>query len=75
MSQFPPPVNPDDLGRGPMIMGLTWTFTALAVIAVSLRFYLRSKLSSGPALEDWLMGAALVSALITLIFKLSALDY
>lgn len=62
MSQFPPPVNPDDLGRGPLIVGLTWTFASLAVIAVVLRFYVRIKLTSGPALDDWLMGVALVSA-------------
>ncbi|KAF2269979.1 integral membrane protein [Lojkania enalia] len=68
MSQFPPPVNPDDLGRGPMIMGLTWTFTSLAIVAVVLRFYVRIKLASGPALDDWLMGIALVFDIVSQSF-------
>ncbi|KAI0173704.1 integral membrane protein [Hypoxylon sp. FL1284] len=68
MSQFPAPVNPGDLGRGSMIMGLTWTFAGIAIIAVSMRFYLRCRLSSGPALEDWLMGAALACDIVSQTF-------
>jgi hypothetical protein len=56
-----PPVNPDDLGRGPMIMGITWTFTILAMMAVCLRFYLRLKISKLYLMEDWFMLAAVVS--------------
>ncbi|KJZ71731.1 hypothetical protein HIM_08873 [Hirsutella minnesotensis 3608] len=58
---FPPPVDPDNLGRGPLIMGLTWTFTALAMVTVALRFHVRSRLRrSSFAWDDWLMLAAMI---------------
>ncbi|KAK6825859.1 hypothetical protein PG987_013353 [Apiospora arundinis] len=56
--QFPPPVNPDNLGRGPMIKGITWTFTIIAMIAVGLRLRVRWTLSKSWALEDWIMLSA-----------------
>jgi hypothetical protein len=63
MSQLPPPpVNPNDMGRGPMIVGLTWTFAGLAILAAALRSYIRVKLSKGLGLDDWLMNGAVVSA-------------
>jgi len=58
---FPPPRNPDDLGRGPMVMGLTWTFTGLAIVTTLLRFYLRKRIGPRPAADDWLMLAAMAS--------------
>ncbi|PQE06889.1 integral membrane protein [Rutstroemia sp. NJR-2017a BVV2] len=57
---FPPPINPDDLGRGPMIIGLTWSFTGLAVIAVSLRLYIRKKIIHITGWDDWLMLASVI---------------
>lgn len=62
MSQLPVPVNPDDQGRGPLVMGLTWTFASVAIIAGVLRFYVRTKLAIGLCLDDWLMFAAIVRA-------------
>lgn len=56
---FPPPVNPDDPGNGPLIMGLLWTFTALATVAVGMRFYVRNKMR-GFKFDDWIMLVALV---------------
>ncbi|KAK7917920.1 hypothetical protein PG985_009794 [Apiospora marii] len=56
--QFPPPVNPDNPGRGPMIIGITWTFTIIAVLVVGLRLHVRWMLSKSWALEDWIMLAA-----------------
>ncbi|KAK6844450.1 hypothetical protein PG995_014560 [Apiospora arundinis] len=56
--QFPPPVNPGNLGRGPMIMGITWTFTIIAMMVVGLRLHVRWMLSKSWALEDWIMIAA-----------------
>ncbi|KAI2621139.1 hypothetical protein GGR54DRAFT_90052 [Hypoxylon sp. NC1633] len=55
------PVNPDDLGIGPMIMGLTWTFAGLVMTAVGLRFYVRRKQNqSWGWWEDWLMLVAMI---------------
>ena len=60
MPEFPPPVDPGDPGRGPLIMGFGWTFTILAIIAVGFRFYLRRRFGSGSGWDDWLMFIALV---------------
>lgn len=62
MSGLSEAVDYNDLGRGPLIMGLTWTFAGLAILAVMLRFYVRTKLGNGIILEDWLMLAAMVSS-------------
>lgn len=50
-----------DLGHGPLIMGIVWAFTAVAIAAVGLRFYLRVKLLNLVGLDDWIMLLALVS--------------
>ncbi|KAI5920339.1 hypothetical protein F4810DRAFT_441963 [Camillea tinctor] len=60
-----PPVNPDDLGRGPMVMGITWTFTILSIVVVGLRFYVRLKIFKFYSIEDWLMLAALVFLVVS----------
>ena len=56
----PPPVNPDDPGRGPVFMGFIWTFLILAIGAVALRFCVRMKINGRPAIDDWLMMSAVV---------------
>ena len=61
MNPFPPPVNPDDPGYGPMEMGLAWTFTVFAMVAVGLRAYVRQSLAKRLSSDDWLMCLALVS--------------
>ncbi|KAK8067213.1 hypothetical protein PG997_013960 [Apiospora hydei] len=38
---FRPPQNPADPGHGPLIMGLTWTFASLSILAVTVRFYVK----------------------------------
>lgn len=60
MPVFPPPVNPDDPGRGPLVMGLMWTWSALALIVVAFRFWVRIAVTKLLAVEDWLMLAAVV---------------
>jgi len=60
MSTFPPPVNPSDLGRGPLVIGLTWTFTSLALIVVGLRFWVRISVTKKLHVEDWLMFVAVL---------------
>ncbi|KAK4172410.1 hypothetical protein QBC36DRAFT_337969 [Triangularia setosa] len=57
---FPPPRNPDDPGRGPMVIGITWTFTGMAIIACSLRMLVSRKRKSGLGVDDWLMFAAML---------------
>lgn len=58
--QFPPPVDADDLGLGPTIMGVLWTFTAIASMVVFLRFVVRRKLGVGWGWDDYLMLIAVV---------------
>jgi beta-lactamase regulating signal transducer with metallopeptidase domain len=58
---FPPPVNPDDPGRGPMVIGITWTFSGLAVITTILRLYVRKRIGKYWSADDWLMLGAMVS--------------
>lgn len=60
ISMFPDPVNPDDPGRGPLVMGLTWTFSSLALIVVIVRFWVRVAVTKILTVEDWLMLAAVV---------------
>lgn len=54
------PINPDDPGRGPTLMGILWTFTVLAAVAVALRFHVRKKLAGSWGVDDWLMLIAVV---------------
>ncbi|RYP58492.1 hypothetical protein DL769_008935 [Monosporascus sp. CRB-8-3] len=52
---FPPPRNPDDLGRGPMIMGIVWMLTVFCVCMISARFYVRIVIIRALGSDDWLM--------------------
>lgn len=63
MSTFPDPVNPNDPGRGPTVMGLAWKWSALALIVVGLRFWVRIAVTKLLVVEDWLMLAAVVGTL------------
>ncbi|RYP12163.1 hypothetical protein DL765_007462 [Monosporascus sp. GIB2] len=40
---FPPPVDRDDLGRGPMIMAITWIFRIAALSAITARLVVRGR--------------------------------
>jgi hypothetical protein len=51
--------NPNDLGRGPMIMGILWPCMAIATFVVAARLRVRAKTHS-LYWDDWLMLAALV---------------
>jgi hypothetical protein len=44
-----------------MEMGLAWTFTVFAMVAVGLRAYVRQSLAKRLSSDDWLMCLALVS--------------
>ncbi|KAI0549855.1 hypothetical protein F4679DRAFT_584085 [Xylaria curta] len=50
-----PLVNADDLGRQPIIMGLTWALTSLCIVIVAARVYVRARILHGLLLDDWLM--------------------
>ncbi|KAF7540718.1 hypothetical protein G7054_g1179 [Neopestalotiopsis clavispora] len=49
-------------GSGPAILGVNWTFTALAIIVVCLRMYVRKRI--GYELDDWLMLVALAMMIV-----------
>ncbi|KAI1097617.1 hypothetical protein F4804DRAFT_327117 [Jackrogersella minutella] len=74
-STFPPPVNPNDLGRGPMVMGLTWTFTGLAIITTLLRLYVRKQIAPRLGTDDWLMLVAMLFQLVAQIFVSISFKY
>lgn len=57
---LPPPIHPEDLGRGPLVMGVTWSFSGLALIAVGVRFWVRIAVTKQLKIEDWLMLLAVV---------------
>lgn len=75
MSGLSEAVDYNDLGRGPLIMGLTWTFAGLAILAVMLRFYVRTKLGNGIILEDWLMLAAMACNVVSQSFVTTSYHY
>ncbi|KAI2464677.1 hypothetical protein F4781DRAFT_58038 [Annulohypoxylon bovei var. microspora] len=65
---FPPPINPNDPGRGPLVIGVTWTFTGLAIITTLLRLYVRKHIGPRLATDDWLMVIAMIFQLVAQIF-------
>ncbi|KAI1122760.1 hypothetical protein F5Y10DRAFT_286860 [Nemania abortiva] len=72
---FPPLRNPNDLGRGLLVIGLTWTFTGLAIITTLLRMYVRRRLLKQLAPEDWLMFFVMVSQVINQSFITVSFPY
>jgi hypothetical protein len=63
-TMLPPPMNPNDPGRGIWFIGLTWTFTILSLLTVSARFWVRIAVTQILYVEDWLM---LLAALLNLL--------
>lgn len=47
--------------RGDVVIGTGLTFTVLAVLAVALRFYARTRTKTGLGWDDWTMLLAVVS--------------
>ncbi|XDG08334.1 hypothetical protein ABKA04_007949 [Annulohypoxylon sp. FPYF3050] len=74
-ADIPPPRNPDDLGLGPVVMGITWTFTALASISTALRLYTRKRIAPHLAIEDWLMAIAMLVQILAETFLTIAFTY
>ena len=48
--------------QGPLVNALVWTFTALSIIAVLLRFLSRFKIRPDAGWDDLAVATALVSA-------------
>ncbi|KAI0964900.1 hypothetical protein F4678DRAFT_454617 [Xylaria arbuscula] len=57
---FPPPANPKDPGRRYLILGVTWALTALCILVVTARFYLRAFIIKSLSSDDWIMLAAVL---------------
>ncbi|KAJ8123866.1 hypothetical protein ONZ43_g281 [Nemania bipapillata] len=71
------PVNPGDPGRGPAIIGVTWTLTTLASAFVAARMYIRSRPPSRVGWDDWTIVLALIiqllhQALVTIAYHYGA---
>ncbi|XDG04480.1 hypothetical protein ABKA04_004095 [Annulohypoxylon sp. FPYF3050] len=62
------PVRPNDLGRGPMIMGVSWLFTLLCTSIVALRFYVRAKIHHAISSDDWFMLSAMACQIVFQVF-------
>ncbi|KAI1412107.1 hypothetical protein F5Y13DRAFT_47606 [Hypoxylon sp. FL1857] len=50
-----PLASPNDPGRQPVIMGLTWALASLCIIIVAGRVYVRARILHGLLSDDWLM--------------------
>jgi hypothetical protein len=55
------PIHPEDLGRGALVVGVSWSLSSLALIVVGIRFWLRIAVTNQLKIEDWLMLLAVVS--------------
>ncbi len=53
MELIPPPGG--DQNRGPELLAITWTFTALALIVVIVKIYTRFKIVHETGLDDFLI--------------------
>ncbi|KAI0003922.1 hypothetical protein F4779DRAFT_600982 [Xylariaceae sp. FL0662B] len=62
---FPLPRNPDDPGAIPVLMGVTWTFTGLALVTVTLRIFIGKKRDRGLGIDDWLMTVAMALQIVS----------
>ncbi|KAM7200664.1 hypothetical protein V8F20_005166 [Naviculisporaceae sp. PSN 640] len=58
-----PPVDPDAPGISKTTLTATWVFTCLAVVAVSMRFWLRKKFFNCHS-DDWVMLSALLIQIV-----------
>ncbi|KAI1774308.1 hypothetical protein F4818DRAFT_442460 [Hypoxylon cercidicola] len=52
--------NPDTPRLGPATVGVTWALTAVCIVMVTARFYVRSKVTSSIGSDDWFMLAAVI---------------
>ncbi|KAI0407022.1 hypothetical protein F4802DRAFT_612656 [Xylaria palmicola] len=60
MTTMDPSVDPNDPGRGPWIIAVTWIFTGIAILAVAGQFYVRKKSKVPLGWADWLLLASVI---------------
>ncbi|KAK2595092.1 hypothetical protein QQS21_007177 [Conoideocrella luteorostrata] len=60
---LPAPVDVDNPGNGPFIVGITWTFQIIALVAVAARLGARKNKEIRWGLDDYLMVAAVLMQL------------
>ncbi|KAI0469294.1 hypothetical protein F4859DRAFT_516231 [Xylaria cf. heliscus] len=60
---FPPPVDRDDLGQGPLLIAITWIFQIFALAAITARLILQTQKRTSWWLDDYLMLAAVANNL------------
>jgi hypothetical protein len=65
-----PGANPNDQGRGPVIIGILWAFTIIATLVVIMRIYVRKNIDA-LSWDDWLMSFAMVRSLETALPRIS----
>lgn len=63
---LPQPLPPD-VDRGPGLVAMFWTYTAIVLVVLSLRFYARFKIRAF-GWDDWLMLFTVILFVITTIF-------
>jgi hypothetical protein len=62
-------------GIGHIVDGVTWPFTALAILMVGLRFYVRKRFNNAWSVDDWIMALAMVFNLIYQAFLTTSVSY
>ncbi|KAI2482107.1 hypothetical protein Ptr902_06488 [Pyrenophora tritici-repentis] len=81
MSQSPPQISPEVLAalakddRGPTTIGLVLSFTILAFVCVSLRFFARIKYVRQVGSEDYLMALAMAFSLVTAAMQVKQVQW
>ncbi|XXG99993.1 hypothetical protein Hte_006335 [Hypoxylon texense] len=57
--------NPDMLRLGPATVAVTWTLTAVCIVVVAARLYVRSRVTCSIGSDDWIMLAAVIGRIAT----------
>lgn len=58
--------NLSDPGHGPLILSVTWVLTALALILIATRFYVRVNILHALGADDWVM---LLAGVLLIVFQ------
>ncbi|KAK3291048.1 uncharacterized protein B0H64DRAFT_451719 [Chaetomium fimeti] len=75
-SQVSPGANDaQERGIGHIVDGVTWPFTALAILMVGLRFYVRKRFNNAWLSDDWIMALAVVFNTIYQAFLTTSVWY
>ncbi|KAI1337315.1 hypothetical protein F5Y15DRAFT_158593 [Xylariaceae sp. FL0016] len=72
---LPPPENPNDPGRKNIILGVSWTLTAISCVFIVIRFLYRRRVPSRLGWDDWSIGVAGCLQLVHVSFVTTACHY